>query len=126
MHAKAGWLPHLLSWLASSPAEALWSAHDSHRAALEGWHVFAIDGVFELGAVAHPAEWFGGDVPPVFGRAVPGYRGSGPVFASDEEAWRHVAERARGGGGGLHRRALDFLASRAPEEREAIRAATGY
>ena len=61
----------------------------------------------------------------LFGRAVPGYRGSGPVFASDEDAWRHVAGRARGGNA-LHRRALDFLAARAPEEREAIRATTGY
>lgn len=124
-HAKAGWLPAILAWFAPSASEAPWSAHDSHRAALEGWHVFEIDGVYELGAISQPAEWFGGDVPPAFGWAVPGHRGSGPVFARDEDAWRHVAELARGGNA-LHRRALHFLAARAPEEREAIRAATGF
>jgi hypothetical protein len=91
----------------------------------EGWHVFEIDGVFELGAITHPLDWFGGHVPAAFGRTVPGYSGSGPVFASDEAVWRHVADRARGGNA-LHRRALDFLEARAPEERETIRSATGH
>ncbi len=124
-HAKAGWLPAVLSWFASAESAADWSARDSFRAALEGWHVFEIDGVFELGAIAHPQDWFGGEVPAAFGRTAPGYPETGPVFAVDEEVWRHVAGQARGGNA-LHRRALDFLAAHAPEERESIRVATGY
>lgn len=124
-HARAGWLPTFILWFAPPEAAVGWSAQDSLRAALEGWHVFEMDGLFELGAISHPEDWFGGNVPAAFGRAVPGYGGTGPVFAADEDVWRHVAGRAQGGDA-LHRRALDFLAAHAPEERESIRAATGH
>ena len=124
-HARAGRLLALFwPFARAEPAEG-WSALDSGRAELEGWQIFEQDGLYELGPVAHPEHWFKGEVPPAFGREVAGYKGIGPVFPSDGDAWRHVAERAREGGA-LHRRAQHFLAAHGPEEREAIRSLTGY
>lgn len=125
LKARGVWWLALL-WPSARAEEAPgWSAMDSARAELEGWQVFAVDGVYEIGSIADPDHWFNGAVPAGFGRCVPGYAGLGPVFDSDESAWRHVAERARGGSA-LHRRALDFLAAHAPEERASIHALTGY
>lgn len=86
-----------------------WSVDDSAAALREGWDLFECSGsdhgVVQLQRIDHPDEVEGAPNP--------------YPFADDEDVWRHVKVRAAAGSE-LHRKALDALRVRNPEELERI------
>src|SRR3546814_11597248 len=82
------------------------SAFDNRQAHGEDWGIFAL---CEIGR-ADPFQLQGVD--------------ADEIFASDEDAWRHVAARGAEGSE-YHRSALDFLRDNSPGEYAALIAAIG-
>lgn len=81
-------------------------AFDNRQAHGEGWGIFAL---CEIGR-ADPFQLQGVD--------------ADEIFASDEDAWRHVAARGAEGSE-YHRSALDFLRDNSPGEYAALTSAIG-